>query len=74
MAADKHGDKWVQEAGSFREFGCLVKDTDASGTIVMHALAVANPKTNTLYLFIFESPESDWDAALENWQKNHGHY
>jgi hypothetical protein len=64
MAADKHGEKWVQKAGGpFREFGCLVKDTDASGAVVVHALAVANPKTNTLYLFIFESPESDWDSA-----------
>ncbi len=36
---------------------------DASGTAVMQELAVANPKTNTLYLFIFESPESDWNAA-----------
>jgi len=24
---------------------------------------VANPKTNTLYLFIFESPETNWDSA-----------
>jgi hypothetical protein len=63
MAADKHGEKWVQKAGPFQEFGCLVKDTDASGTVLMHALAVANPKTNTLYLFIFESPESEWDIA-----------
>jgi hypothetical protein len=63
MAADKHGKSWAQDAGPLREFGCFVKDTDSGGTTVMHALAVANPKTNTLYLFIFESPESDWDAA-----------
>jgi hypothetical protein len=49
--------------GPFSEFGCLVKDTDASGTTVGHYLAVANPKTNTMYLFIFESPESERDGA-----------
>lgn len=63
MAAAKHGENWAQDAGPFKEFGCLTKDTDPSGTSVMHSLAVANPKTNTLYLFIFESPEPDWDSA-----------
>jgi hypothetical protein len=63
IAATKHGNKWAQDAGPFREFGCLTRDTDPSGTSVVHTLTVANPKTNTLYLFVFESPESDWDAA-----------
>ncbi|HEV7519803.1 MAG TPA: hypothetical protein VGP89_01795 [Candidatus Angelobacter sp.] len=63
LAATKHVKAWAQDAGAFREFGCLAKDTDSSGTVVMHTLAVANPKTNTLYLLIFESPEPDWDAA-----------
>jgi hypothetical protein len=62
-AANKHGEKWTKEAGPFKEFGCRTKDTDASGTIVMERLAVANPKTNTLYLFIFESPESEWNVS-----------
>ena len=63
LATAKHGEKWARDIGPFREFGCLTKDTDSSGTTVMQTLTVANPKTNTLYLFIFESPESDWDAA-----------
>ena len=49
--------------GPFQEFACDLKDTDASGSIRMHALTIANPKTNTLYLFIFESPDSTWEAA-----------
>lgn len=48
--------------GPFQEFSCELRDTDANGTILMYALTVANPKTNTLYLFVFESPESSWDA------------
>jgi hypothetical protein len=63
MASQHRVKPWSQSFGSFQEFGCLLKDTDTTGTIVMHALTVANPKTNTLYLFIFESPESDWDTA-----------
>jgi hypothetical protein len=63
LAATKHVKAWAQDAGPFREFGCLAKDTDSSGTVVIQTLAVANPKTNTLYLLIFESPEPDWDSA-----------
>jgi hypothetical protein len=62
--ASQHNVKTVSRTvGPFQEFGCDLKDTDAGGTIVMHALTVANPKTNTLYLFIFESPAATWDAA-----------
>jgi hypothetical protein len=63
VAAKYHAEKWSKEVGPFEEFGCLFKDTDSSGTTVSQALMVANPKTNALYLFIFESPESDWDSA-----------
>ena len=63
VAAKYHAEKWSKEVGPFEEFGCLFKDTDSSGTTASQALMVANPKTNTLYLFIFESPESDWDSA-----------
>lgn len=63
LAAKKHGEKWSKEIGPFKEFGCLTRDTDPSGTTVVQTLMVANPKTNTLYLLIFESPESTWDSA-----------
>jgi hypothetical protein len=63
LATKKHGEKWTREVGPFKEFGCLTRDTDSSGTTVVQTLMVANPKTNTLYLLIFESPESEWDSA-----------
>jgi hypothetical protein len=63
MADQHHVRSTAYQAGPFLEFACDLKDTDATGTIVMHALTIANPKTNTMYLFIFESPEADWDAA-----------
>jgi hypothetical protein len=63
MALQHHVEMWSRTYGPFQEFGCEFNDTDASGSIMMHALTIANPKTNTLYLFIFESPVSGWDAA-----------
>lgn len=63
MALQHHVKAWARVFGPFQEFGCELKDTDATGTILMHALTIANPKTNTLYLFIFESPIDSWDEA-----------
>ncbi|HEY2911940.1 MAG TPA: hypothetical protein VGK21_01150 [Candidatus Angelobacter sp.] len=63
LAATKHVKAFAQDAGPFQKFACLAKDTDSSGTTVMYTYAVANPKTNTLYLLIFESPEPEWDTA-----------
>jgi hypothetical protein len=63
LANRKHGEKWAKAVGPFKEFGCLTRDTDPSGTTVSQTLMVANPKTNTLYLLIFESPQASWDAA-----------
>jgi len=58
-----HAEKWAKEVGSFKEFGLQAKHTFEDGTEEDRTLMVANPKTNTVYLIIFESPESDWDAA-----------
>lgn len=63
LATKKGGEKWAKDVGVFKEFGCLTRDTDASGTTVVQTLMVANPKTNTLYLFVFESPQANWDSA-----------
>ena len=69
MAAQHHVKTWNRVVGPLQEFGCELKDTDANGTIVMHALNVANPKTNTLYVFTFESPAANWDAAWKKGQQ-----
>ena len=65
MALKHHADTWQQSSGPFRKFGCFVRDTDSSGTTAMQAVTIANEKTNTLYLFIFESPLSDWETAYK---------
>ena len=63
VAAEHNQSGWSRQAGQLQEFGCEIRDTDAGGTVVMHALAVANTKTDTLYLFIFESPEAEWTSS-----------
>jgi hypothetical protein len=52
---------WDPSKGPFVGAACVVEDEQA----VMYAMMIANPKTNTLYLFMFEAPKAEWDSA---WQ------
>ena len=64
MAAEKHADRtWARDAGPLRTFGCLIRDRSKTDTVILHTVMAANPKTGTLYLFIFEAPERTWAAA-----------
>lgn len=49
---------WDASIGSFVGGGCIVEDDVA----VMSVLMVANPKTNTLYFFMFEAPTAEWES------------
>jgi hypothetical protein len=49
---------WDASMGPFVGRGCLVND----GVAVMNTLMIANPKTNTLYFFMFEAPTAEWET------------
>ena len=69
LTRDKRGEQWIRRSAPLVQFGCRYKASDARGTAKIHTLMVANQKTNTLYLFIFESPESDVDSASQTGEK-----
>lgn len=55
---------WDSETGAFAVYGCQMRSKDKPPPpIIMHVLMIANTRTNRLYLFIFESPETQWPAA-----------
>lgn len=55
---------WDSQAGALVGYGCRVRTKNkARPAIIMHALMLANTRTNRLYLFVFESPEKEWTAA-----------
>ncbi|MDE2485102.1 MAG: hypothetical protein KGL32_07630, partial [candidate division NC10 bacterium] len=61
IATDKKaGDIWARQFGPFQSFGCRFKGANSPHIPIIHMLMVANPKTGTLYLFIFEAPEATW--------------
>jgi len=65
VAQHPRANHWNRQTGPFEVFGCLVTDTDNSGTSTVMTYVLANPKTNTLYLLIFESPELAWSENSE---------
>ena len=59
--------RWEKNLGPFKGFGCLVsKKYSDNVTMVMHYMVVANDKTGTVFVFLFESPEKQWEQA---WKK-----
>lgn len=69
IAAYSEGKKllksWDANMKGFVGGGCLVEDK----TTTMHTLVIGNPKTNTLYFFIFEAPTAEWPEAWRSGQE-----
>lgn len=63
VAQHPDANRWDRQVGPFQIYGCNVTDTNKAGTTVSMTYVLANPKTNTLYLLIFESPQSTWDTS-----------
>ncbi len=58
---------WELGTGVLKGYGCQIKIPASKDrpVIMMHNLAIANIRTNTLYLLMFESPENKWPTAWE---------
>ncbi len=54
---------WTNRMGPFVAHGVIITTPDiAKGDFVSHHLVIANEKTSTVYIVIFESPVEDWAA------------
>jgi hypothetical protein len=63
-------DAWETETGVLKGIGGRIRTTEKGHPpLMMVVLAIGNARTNTLYLFIFESPESRWKQAWEKGEK-----
>jgi len=55
---------WDSTTGPMVAYGCQMRSTNKPPPpIILHVLTIANTRTNRLYVFIFESPETQWPAA-----------
>jgi hypothetical protein len=63
-------DAWETQTGVLKGTGVRIRKTEkGEDPLVMVVLAIANTKTNALYLLIFESPEARWKKAWEKGEK-----
>ena len=70
LAANKRtAEVWARQFGPFKGYGCRYKTTTDRDTSMVHTLMVANPKTGTLYLFVFEAPTANWNTAWAKGEK-----
>jgi hypothetical protein len=61
--AVKFSKEWDKDMGPFRSLGFVVDKQHEDGQFRVHHLLIANEKTGTLYLVLFEAPVAEWDAA-----------
>jgi hypothetical protein len=54
---------WELTDGVFHRYGCLVRVQGKAGPLVVDHRAIVNTKTKTMFLLVFESPESQWEEA-----------
>ena len=57
--------EWNKDMGPFKSVGFVYDKKDDAGNFTVHNLLIANNKTGTLYLVIFEAPSAEW---TETWK------
>ncbi len=52
--------EWDKDMGPFKSVGFIYTKEDRSGPFTAHILLIANDKTGTLYMVLFEGPSASW--------------
>lgn len=56
--------RWDQgEVNGLHTFGCRIVADSEQGPLIVHAIAIGNEETGTLYRMRFQAPASDWEEA-----------
>jgi hypothetical protein len=61
----KFANEWNKDLGPFKSVGFVFNKDDKKGAFTVHTLLIANNKTGTLYLVLFEAPTAEW---VETWK------
>lgn len=59
----KELDVFSREIGPFRNIGGRFLIKDDQGELIIHFYLIANDKTGTLFIYMFEAPKDQWDEA-----------
>lgn len=52
--------EWNKNLGPFKSVGFVYSKDDKDGAFTVHTLLIANNKTGTLYMVLFEGPAAQW--------------
>ena len=55
--------EWDKDMGPFKSLGFVYTKKDKAGDFTVHNLLIANNKTGTLYIVLFEAPTSEWEKT-----------
>ena len=62
-------DTWDKNMGPFKSIGLQAEYVRGGQTLMTHQLFILNPKTGTLYFYIFESPKAEWNNEWKHGEK-----
>lgn len=62
-------DSWTKKKGPFKSMGFQTEIIRDEKTIITHHLFIFNPKTGTLYFYLFEAPKTQWQEAWKHGDK-----
>jgi hypothetical protein len=55
--------EWDKDMGPFKSVGFRFDKKDKAGSFTVHNLLIANDKTGTIYIVMYEAPTSEWEEA-----------
>ena len=54
---------WSSTQGPFKAHGCVIRDDSGGPPVFVYNLIIANDRTGTIYVVLYEAPEAEWEKA-----------
>jgi hypothetical protein len=55
--------RWSSTQGPFKAHGCIIRDDSGGPPVIVQNLVIANDKTGTIYVVLYEAPEAEYEEA-----------
>jgi hypothetical protein len=55
--------RWTSTQGPFNAHACIIRDDSGGPPVFVYNLIIANDRTGTIYVVLYEAPEEDWEKA-----------
>jgi hypothetical protein len=55
--------RWSSTQGPFKAHGCIIRDDSGGPPVLVQNLVIANDRTGTIYVVLYEASEAEWEKA-----------